>query len=124
MTITDPTTDQAEGPVLGGWGVNASPRLDAADCSQPIVFTLSAAAQRPGTVEYTWHPDDRLIARGVQDRPGTMTFTTTNEQHEEFTVQLTGTQPGERVQGGMSVEVTSPDSNRGTTGDVFDITCT
>jgi hypothetical protein len=124
VTITDPTTDQAEGPVLGGWGVNASPRLDAADCSQPIVFTLSAAAQRPGTVEYTWQPDDQLIARGVQDRPGTMTFTTTNEQHEEFTVQLTGTQPGERVQGGMTVEVTAPDANRGTTGDVFDITCT
>ncbi|KUN17767.1 hypothetical protein AQJ23_40725 [Streptomyces antibioticus] len=123
-TSTSPSTDQDEGPVLGGWGVNAVPRLDSADCSQPIVFTLSAAAQRPGTVEYTWHPDDRLIARGVQDRAGTMTFTTTNEQHDEFTVQLTGTQPGERVQGGMTVEVTSPAANRGTSGDVFDITCT
>ncbi|MFJ3673824.1 hypothetical protein ACIPSE_46020 [Streptomyces sp. NPDC090106] len=123
ITFTSPSTDQEQGPVLGGWGVNASPRLDAADCSQPIVFTLSAAAQRPGAVQYTWHPDDRLIARGVQDRPGTMTFTTTNEQHDEFTVQLTGTQPGERVQGGMTVEVTSPDANRGTSGDVFDITC-
>ncbi|MFD3839805.1 hypothetical protein ACFWWC_26680 [Streptomyces sp. NPDC058642] len=103
--------------------MNASPRLDSADCSQPIVFILSAAAQRPGMIEYTWHPDDRVIARGLQDRPGTMTFTTTNEQHDQFSVQLTWTQPGERVQGGMTVEMTSSEANRGTGGDVFDITC-
>ncbi|MFD0318948.1 hypothetical protein [Streptomyces flavalbus] len=121
---TRPDTEQDTGPVLGGAGINASPRLDGADCSQPVVFTFSAAAQRPGTIEYTWHPDDRLIARGVQSRAGTMTFTAPNEQHEEFSVQLTGTQPGERVQGGMTVEVTSPQADRTVIGDSFDLTCT
>ncbi|SNX88535.1 hypothetical protein SAMN06272735_8988 [Streptomyces sp. TLI_55] len=43
---------------------------------------------------------------------------------DEFTVQLTGTQSGERVQGGLTVEVTSSDANRGTSGDIFAITCT
>jgi hypothetical protein len=42
--------------MLGGRGVNAEPRLGSADCSQPIVFTFHATAQRPGTIEYTWHP--------------------------------------------------------------------
>ncbi|MFE6286984.1 hypothetical protein [Streptomyces sp. NPDC057877] len=116
-------TDEDTGPVLGGAGINASPRLDSADCSQPVVFTFSAAAQRPGTIEYTWLPDDRLLARGVQGRTGTMTFTAPNEQHDEFAVQLTGAQPGERVQGGMNLEVTSPEADRTVIGDAFDITC-
>ncbi|MGW1365017.1 hypothetical protein ACWCQP_47470 [Streptomyces chartreusis] len=123
ITITDSTTEEETGPVLGGRGVNAEPRLDNADCSQPIVFTFSAAAQRPGTIEFAWHPDEQLIARGVQDRAGTMTFTTTNEQQDQFSVQLTGTQSGERVQGSMTVEVTSPEADRGTNGAFIDITC-
>ncbi|WP_369275799.1 helix-turn-helix domain-containing protein [Streptomyces sp. R11] len=123
ITITDPATEEETGPVLGGRTMNAEPRLDSADCSQPIVFTFSAAAQRPGTIEFAWHPDEQLIARGVQDRAGTMTFTTTNEQQDQFNVQLTGTQSGERVQGSMTVEVTSPEADRGTNSASIDITC-
>ncbi|MFF0205986.1 hypothetical protein [Streptomyces sp. NPDC005017] len=121
ITITDPPEE--ERPVLGGRGMNAEPRLDSADCSQPVVFTFFAAAQRPGTIDFAWHADEQLIARGVQDRTGTMTFTTTNEQQDQFSVQLTGTQPGERVQGSMTVEVTSPEADQGTTSAYIDITC-
>ncbi|MEU1276050.1 hypothetical protein [Streptomyces sp. NPDC005799] len=59
------------------------------------MFTFSAAAQKPGMIEYTWHPDDQLIARGVQDKTGSMTFIATNEQHDEYSIQLTGTHPGD-----------------------------
>lgn len=112
-----------EGPVLGGYGVYVQPRTDTVDCSQPITFTFSAAAQRPGTIKYAWHPDDRLIARGYGSKSGSMTFTTTNEQHDTYVVQLQNTQSGERVQGHMSVEVTSPEADRGVVGDSFDLTC-
>jgi transcriptional regulator with XRE-family HTH domain len=124
IPVTDsPTIEEETGPVLGGRGVNAEPRLGSADCSQPIVFTFYAAAQRPGTIEFAWHPDEQFIARGVQGRTGTMTFTAPNEQQDQFSVQLTGTQSGERVQGSMAVEVTSPEADRGTNADYIDITC-
>ncbi|MET9915042.1 hypothetical protein ABZZ74_51815 [Streptomyces sp. NPDC006476] len=125
-SVSDSQTDTSKntGPILGGRSVSVSPRSDSADCSKPIVFTFSAAAQKPGTIEYTWHPDDRLIARGVQDKTGSMTFTATNEQHDQYSIQLTGTQPGDRIQGGMTVQVTSPQADAGVNGDQFDITCT
>jgi hypothetical protein len=46
---------------------------DSADCSNLIVFTFSAAIQRSGTIEYTWHPDGRLPARGVQEETASTT---------------------------------------------------
>ncbi len=109
--------------MLGGRGISVQPRSGTVDCSQPITFTFSAAAQRPGTIEYAWHPDDRLIARGYGDKSGSMTFTTTNEKHDTYVVQLQNTQPGDRVMGHMSLEVTSPQADSGVNGDGFDLTC-
>ncbi|MFJ5548719.1 hypothetical protein [Streptomyces sp. NPDC093225] len=127
ITPTTPETSKISqpptGPLLGGTGVSVQPRSGQVDCTQPIVFTFSAAALAAGTVEYRWLPDDRLLAQGITARSGSMTFTVPNEQHEEYEVRLSNARPGDRIQGQMVVEVTSPEADRGTNGDAFDLDC-
>ncbi|WP_189892749.1 protein kinase domain-containing protein [Streptomyces xantholiticus] len=110
-------------PILMGRSVYVQPRSDTADCTRPITFTFSASARRTGTINYTWYPDEFLTDRGVRPRTGSMTFTTPNTQYETFEVQLQGTKSGDVVQGHMSLEITSPQPDRGSNGDQFHLTC-
>ncbi len=119
---TGPSQDSSQ-PVLGGTGVSVQPRSGTVDCSQPITFTFAASAQRTGTIEYSWFPDQFLIDRGYEPRSASMTFTTPNSQYDTYVVHLQGTHPGDTVQGAMAVQVTSPTVDRQKVGDQFALTC-
>ncbi|MFF8868091.1 protein kinase [Streptomyces sp. NPDC015139] len=119
---TGPSQDSSQ-PVLGGTGVSVQPRSGTVDCSQPITFTFAASAQRTGTIEYSWFPDQFLIDRGYDQRSASMTFTTPNSQYDTYVVHLQGTHPGDTVQGAMAVQVTSPTVDRQKVGDQFALTC-
>lgn len=86
-----------------------------------VVFTFTIKARGSGTLHYTWQPDDRLSGQPV--RAENMTFTgPTQIKDVVYPVPYTCSR-GQRLQGGMKVEITQPESTSGASYAPYDFTC-
>lgn len=85
-------------------------------------FTFTIRARGSGTIHYTWQPNGAGLSH-LPVRNGTVTFTgPTQTENIVYTVPLTGSS-GQRIQGGMTVWVTAPDSFSGATYVPFELIC-
>lgn len=109
-----PTTTNSALDVLG-YGVTA--RTDVGT----VWFTFTIKARGSGTLHYIWQPDDRLSGQPV--RAENLTFTGPIQTTNVFYPVPYTCYRGQRVQGGMKVEITKPESTSGASYVPYDFTC-
>lgn len=97
------------------YGVKAQPDVGTCDSKGPVQFALTVRVSGSGTVYSTWQPDKSLSSQPMRK---TMTFTADSQiQQIVYTVPRSS---GPRIQGGMTVSITAPDSPNSPLGATYD----